>query len=576
MTFTPLFLEDLLERTDLPDLVSRAVALTRKGGRFWGRCPFHAEKTPSFTILPDQKRYHCFGCGAGGDAITFLMQSENMDFPEAVRRLAETAGIPLPIDDANPGETRKRERLWALNKAAATFYHNRFAGSRAAGYAASRGLSPGIVKRFGLGCAPDSWDALINAMTALGFTKTELLDAGLAKAGKNGGLYDFFRNRLMFPIADPNKKVLGFSGRAMDDKGAKYINTPDTPVFLKRRHLFALAFARKSKAKQWLLCEGPMDVMALHQAGFDSAVASQGTALTDDHARLIARHVTEAVIVYDTDAAGQAATSRAIAILEKAGLTVRVLRLQGAKDPDEFIRLHGRDAFSALLSGAEGQMEFRLLTAASKYNLASDEQRVSFLREGVALLLTLDGPAARAVYTARLADMAGIAASAVEAEYKLALTRKLKQDKAKETRAAMAPALSAQPADRAVRYQDVKSARAEEGLLTLLLNDPATVEPARLALMPEDFSSAFLARAYAEICRCAGEGRAFHLAAAEFTPAEMSILTEIASRKTAPGQSDQAARDCIRVITERRDLRNGGDPLESRLKMRNIGNNTEA
>jgi DNA primase len=576
MTFTPAFLDELLARSDLVELVSRSVALNRKGGRFWGRCPFHAEKTPSFSVSPDKQLYHCFGCGAGGGAIQFTMQVENLDFPEAVRHLAEAAGLPLPADDANPGEAKRRERLLTLNKAAATFFHGKFPGSAAADYAMRRGLTPAIAKRFGLGYAPDSWDALIFAMTAEGFTKTELLDAGLAKAGKEGSLYDFFRNRVVFPIVDPNKKVLGFAGRALDDKGAKYINTPDTPVFLKRRHLFAMVFARKSKAKQWLLCEGPMDVIALHQAGFDSAVASQGTALTDDHARLIARHVNQAVIVYDTDAAGQAATSRAIATLEKAGLTVRVLRLQGAKDPDEFIRTHGRDAFSALLTGAEGQMEFRLLTAAAKYNLMHDEQRVSFLREGVALLLTLDGPAARAVYSARLADMAGVPTAAVDAEYKLALARKKKQDKTKETRVVMAPVLSAQPGERTLRYQDVRSARAEEGLLSLLLNDPALAEPTRLALSSGDFSSDFLGRAYDDVCASVAEGRVFTLAAAEYSPAEMSKLTELAARPVAPGQSEEAARDCIRVIIERKNLRNTADPLESRLKMRNIGNNTEA
>ena len=328
----------------------------------FGLCPFHSEKTPSFSVSPDKQIYHCFGCGKGGGVISFIMEIENLSFPEAVAFLARRANMPLP-EQEDTRESKKRSRLLALNRDAARFFYEQLnspAGERARQYMARRGIAKGTAVNFGLGCAPDDWGALERAMREKGYTDYELFDAGLIKKGRNGGWYDTFRDRLVFPVIDVRGNVIGFSGRILGENGPKYLNSPETPVFNKGRNLFALNLAKKSKKGYILLTEGNIDVVSLHQAGFDSAVASLGTSLTAEQARLISRYTDRVVIAYDNDAAGQKAAQRAIAILEKLDLKVRVLQMSGAKDPDEFIRLKGAEGFERLIEGSENQTEYLL------------------------------------------------------------------------------------------------------------------------------------------------------------------------------------------------------------------------
>ena len=419
MAFPESFLQELAERNDIVDVVSSYVRLTKKSGsNLFGLCPFHSEKTPSFSVSPDKQIYHCFGCGKGGSVISFIMEIENLSFPEAVAFLANRAGMQLPEQSDNSG-AKKRQRLLALNRDAARFFHAQLktpAGQPARDYLARRQLTAQTVTRFGLGFAPDTWDSLVRAMKALGYSEQELFDGGLVRHGRSGGVYDTFRNRLMFPVIDVRGNVIGFSGRILGDGEPKYMNSPETIVFSKSHNLFALNLAKKSKCGYIILAEGNIDVASLHQAGFDSAVASLGTSLTPEQARLISRYKSEVIIAYDNDGAGIKAAQRAIGILEKLDLKVKVLRMSGAKDPDEFIKLKGADAFRNLLEGSEDQVDYRLHAVTAKYDLSADEQKVEFLKEATELVARLPGAVERQVYAMRVASLSGVAADAVTAE----------------------------------------------------------------------------------------------------------------------------------------------------------------
>ena len=339
MAFSDSFLNELISRNDIEDVISGYVQLTkRSGSNLFGLCPFHSEKTPSFSVSPDKQIYHCFGCGKGGGVINFIMEIENLSFPDAVAFLAKRVGMEVPDDDTPKELRNKRTRLLELNKDAARFFYDMLstpAGAGALSYIKKRGISRQMAMNFGLGAAPDSWNALLDSMSSKGYTHQEMFEAGLIRKSRTGsGFYDYFRNRLMFPVIDVRGSVIGFSGRALGDNEPKYLNSPDTPVFNKSRCLFALNLAKRSKQGMLILSEGNIDVIALHQAGYDCAVASLGTSLTSDQARLMTRYTDQVVIAYDADNAGVKAAQRAIPILEKAGLNVKVLTIPGAKDPD--------------------------------------------------------------------------------------------------------------------------------------------------------------------------------------------------------------------------------------------------
>ena len=444
------FLDELIARTDIVDLVSESVRLTKKGRNYWGLCPFHSEKTPSFSVSADKQIFKCFGCGKGGGAINFVMEMENLPFRDAVEVLAKRAGLEMPADTGGPsaGARARREKLLAINKQAARTFHQWLyepEGAQGLEYLRKRGLSQRTLTRFGLGFAPDRWDALIEALAQEGYDKRDLLDAGLAVNNKDGRIYDRFRNRVMFPIIDIRGEVIGFGGRVMDDSTPKYLNSPDTPVYNKSRNLFALNIAKKSKAGRVILTEGYMDTISLHQAGFDSAVASLGTSLTAEHAQLLSRYFPEAIISYDGDGAGIAAAQRAIPLLEKAGLKVRVLRVTGAKDPDEFIKAYGRDAFARLLDQSENQVDYRLDQLRAKYNLEDDAQRVAFLQEAAQLLSTLPSPVEREIYGGHAAQAAGVSPEAMAQEVKKAFSRRVRKEKKQQERRDLTPAASSSP-----------------------------------------------------------------------------------------------------------------------------------
>ena len=553
MPFSPAFLDELNNRNPIEDVVGQYVALTRRGSNLFGLCPFHGEKTPSFSVAPEKGIFYCFGCHKGGGVVNFIMEIENLSYPDAVRFLAKRAGLEVPEDNAENSQYKKKERLWALCKAAARFFHEQLKtpqAEQARQYAAKRGLSAGTITRFGLGYAPNAWDSLIQAMTARGYEKSELLEAGLVLQNKDkGSFYDRFRNRLMFPIIDVRGNVIGFGGRVMDDSTPKYLNSPETIIFNKRKNLFALNIARKSKQGRIILTEGYMDAIALHQYGFDCAVASLGTSLTEVHANILAKYTNQVILTYDGDEAGQNATRRAIPMLEKTGIQVRVLRMQGAKDPDEFLKKYGAQRFEVLLDACQNQAEYRLDSLKRKYDLTLDDQRVEFLNQAAALIATFPNAVQREVYGRRAAEAAGITPEAMQLEIKKAYRKARAIEQKKQESQDLDIARQRAPKSRAIRYDNLRSASAEEGLICMLLREPELI--ASVTLPAEAFSVDLFGRVLADLRQRMQAGRPTALSAleADFTPEEMAHLSYIMSRDTAP-VSDEAFVDYLRVIQE--------------------------
>ena len=568
--FPESFLTELTERSDIVEVVSSYVRLSKKSGsNLFGLCPFHSEKTPSFSVSPDKQIYHCFGCGKGGGVINFIMEIENLSFPEAVEFLARRANLPIP-EQENDRESKKRSRMLALNKDAARFFYEQLAapgGAPARDYMQRRQIGRVTATNFGIGYAPDSWDALRNAMKAKGYSDFELFDAGLVRKGKSGGFYDTFRRRLMFPVIDVRGGVIGFSGRILGDGEPKYMNSPETLVFNKSRNLFALNLAKKSKSGYIILSEGNIDVVSLHQAGFDSAVASLGTSLTPEQARLISRYTGEVIIAYDNDGAGIKAAQRAIGILEKLELKVRVLRLEGAKDPDEFIKLRGPEAFRKLLEGSEDQVDYRLRTITDKYVLTEPDQKVAFLKEASDLLARLPGKVERSVYAMRVAELAGVKGDAVTDEVERRRKRLLSAARRAENREQSRPERQLQPEEKGFRYDDPASAAAEEGIIRLLYLEPALAAEPTLP-EPADFTAPVLAHIYTVLRDKARRGDSLSTATlgADLSGQEMSLLVQLLQKPERLSGGKTALQDYIARIRDARDEKNGRNDLIAFMK----------
>ena len=545
------FIQDLVDRSDIVDVVSGYVRLSkRSGANMFGLCPFHSEKTPSFSVSPDKQIYHCFGCGKGGGVISFIMEIENLSYPEAIAFLAKRAGMQMPEETDN-AEGKKRARMLAVNKEAARWFYANLSkpeGSSAVLYIQRRGISPAMVKNFGLGAAPDTWESLRNAMHEKGFTDNELFDAGLVKRGKNGGFYDAFRNRLMFPVIDVRGNVIGFSGRILGDGEPKYLNSPETLTFNKSRNLFAMNLAKKSKSGYIILSEGNIDVVSLHQAGFDSAVASLGTSLTPEQARLISRYTSEVIIAYDNDGAGLKASQRAIGILEKLDIKVRVLRMSGAKDPDEYIKTKGPEAFRKLLEGSENQMDYRLRAIREKYDLTDSEQKVAYLKEVYDLIARLPNKVRREVYSELIAESLQIDNNLVKKDVEEARKMLLNRAKTVEQKDIKAQS-TLLPASKEIRFEDKESAVAEAGLIELLYIDQALIKTKELPQVTE-FSSPELARIYEVICTKIRHGDTVNMdtLAEDLTPKELGLLSRILHSSEEIGNRNWGSRSLRSVV----------------------------
>lgn len=572
--FDQRFLDELIARSDIVDVVSGYVALQRKGGNLFGLCPFHNEKTPSFSVSPDKQIYHCFGCKKGGGVINFIMEIENLTFPEAVRFLAKRANLPVPEDDGpQDGADRLRRRVLELNRDAARWYYDLLCspeGAAVQAYLDKRQIRKSIAVRFGMGASPDRWDGLLTAMTRRGYTKEELLAAGLVVNGRNGRLYDKFRNRLMLPVIDTRGDVVGFGSRVIDNSEPKYMNTTETITYSKRRILYGLNLAKKTKRPNIILCEGNLDVVTLHQAGFDNAVASMGTALTVEQTRLLSRFTKELVLCYDNDNAGQLATQRALELLNNSEFSVKVLKLPNRmvdgkptkQDADDFIKNYGPAAFENLLSGSENGVEFRMTQIAARYDLTSDEGRIGYAGEMAEELCRLENAVERDVYTNRAAQTAGLSPEAMKLEVQRAFKRRAARDRKTRERQELNLTRSLQPADRAIRYDDLRSAMAEEGVIRLLMQDDSLF-PDQPPLREDEFSSPLLGRIYGELWRCRGSGSSMAALSASLTPEEMSHLTTLLQKPESTANAPQALADYIRIIREEGVKRSGRSAMDA-------------
>ena len=584
MQFSQQFLDELTARCDIADVVGSYVSLTPKGGNQFGLCPFHNEKTPSFSVNTAKQIYYCFGCHKGGGVINFIMEVENLSFPEAVEFLAKRAGMEVPQDEhRDRSAERQRKRLLQLNKEAARWYYEVLLseeGKAVRDYLEKRRISKKVAVNFGMGAAPNAWDRLLQEMTRRGYSKQELLSAGLIVANKSGGFYDKFRNRLMLPVIDHRGDVVGFGSRVIDNSEPKYMNTTETPVYHKRQVLYGLHLAKKTKRPNIILCEGNLDVVTLHQAGFDNAVASMGTALTVEQTRLLSRFTRELVLCYDNDNAGQQATERALQLLNNSEFTVKVLKLPNRivdgqpkkQDADDFIKNHGAAAFENLLSGSGSGIEFRMAQIASQFDLTDDRGKVEYTAAITPVLAALGGAVERDVYAVRAAEAAGISPEAMKAEVARARKKLNYQQKKLRERRELNPTLSVQPTQQGLRYQHPRSAMAEEGLIRLLHMD-ASLFGNTPPLQEGDFSSPLLGRIFSLLWTRRGSSHGLSLLSGELTGEEMSHLTAILQKPESAANAPKALEDYITIIRQeqkKRTIDSGADPLALTLE-RNKG-----
>ncbi|WP_180951147.1 DNA primase [Marasmitruncus massiliensis] len=529
-----LFLQELKNNNDIESVVSSYVHLKKHGRISNGLCPFHSEKSPSFTVYPENQSFYCFGCGAGGDVITFVRRIENLEYVEAVKFLAQRVGMAMPEDAADDGTARLKTRVLEINRALARFYHECLkepSGKAGLDYLHGRGLPNQTITRFGLGYAPNSWDAAMKHLRSKGFSEEELLAAAVVARGRNGGCYDQFRNRVIFPIIDLRGNVIGFGGRIMgDDRGPKYLNSSDTPVFKKSRNLFALNFAKASKRSGLILCEGYMDVIAMHQAGFDNAVATLGTALTSEQSRLIAQYTDHVTLSYDSDAPGQAATKRAVGLLSEVGVKIRVLTMIGAKDPDEYIKKFGAERFGLLLEGASNATEYAIARAKQKYDLESADGKVAFLRDFAALMAEVPNPIERDVYVSKTASELEVEKTALTAQLNHELKRAAKRQKRSAAELKVYSEVHTEPQKQDFqRARNIKYALAEDKLLAILMKNPDYFEHVAGRIRLEDF----VTDRNREIARVLfdrlqnGQSVELTLLSAQLSIEQMGIVTEL-------------------------------------------------
>jgi DNA primase len=552
------FISEVKYRNDLGELAASYMQLKRRGRNLVGLCPFHGEKTPSFNIYTENSHFYCFGCGAGGDVITFVMKIENLDYMEAVKFLAERAGMSMPEDDYDDSMSRLRTRIYEANREAARFFYaklNEPEGADALAYLRGRALSDKTIRHFGLGYAPPGRFTLGDHLKRRGFTEAELIAANLVFPAKSGkGVVDRFYDRVMFPIIDVRGNVIAFGGRIMTDQKPKYLNTSDTLVFNKSRNLFSLNNAKNSKSRSYILCEGYMDVIALNQAGFTQAIATLGTALTTEQAMLLKRYCDEIIICYDADEAGQKATQRAIEILRRAGLPVRVLTIPQGKDPDEFIRRHGdkgHEAFSNLLHGSGNDVDYRMTKLRARYDMTSSQGKLNYLNEAVKILAEMDNPMEREIYASRLAEETGVSKDSIVEQVGRAVKRR-SYTRRKEEFSRMRTRISAR--DDKVNPQHaahLRAASAEENLIAFLVNNPDKLKAIEKKLKPEDFVTEFNRKLYIYFSERIKQGKdPMTSASADFTPDELSQIIRIVNTYSAISATSGALDEYITIIRE--------------------------
>lgn len=550
-------INEIKYRNDIETAVSQYVNLKRRGKNLVGLCPFHSEKTPSFTVYPENGSFYCFGCGVGGDVFTFTGLIENLDYIEAVKLLAERSGVTLPQDGYDDSMQRLKNKIYDINRDTARFFHSYLMspeGKWALDYLTGRGLTLKTIRHFGLGAAPDSWDMLIKHLKGKGYSESDMVAANVVGKSQRGTLYDRFRKRVMFPIINIRGNIIAFSGRAMpgeDKQGGKYVNTSDTPVYKKSANLFGMNFAKNSCSERIILVEGNMDVITLHQAGFTNTVAPLGTAFTSEQVNLLARYTKEIVLTLDADAAGQKAIRRASELLADSGLKVRVITIPDGKDPDEYIKKNGSDRFAALLQGAVSDMEYKLLTAAGGIDTSSDDGRLRYISAAAEIVAQSDDMITRDIYIGRLSEKYGVSRTALTAKIDEIRKRNVKAKKKKEINDIIRPKISKDNIN-PERRKSVKATAAEETLIAVLLKNPDFYITAKEQLPPEKMVTSLNRRIYETIISVLESGRNLDVSvfAQTLLPAELGYLVSLQNSEKADKNPEIVLKDCIRVILE--------------------------
>ncbi len=550
-------INEIKYRNEIEPVISQYVNLKRRGKNLVGLCPFHSEKTPSFTVYPESGSFYCFGCGVGGDIFTFTGLIENLDYIESVKLLAERSGITLPQDGYDDSLQKQKNTVYDINRETAKFFHGYLMsenGRWALDYLLSRGLTVHTIKHFGLGAAPDSWDSLMNHLKSKGYSAADMLTANVIGKSQRGSYYDRFRRRVMFPIINIRGNVIGFSGRAMpgeDKKSGKYVNTADTPVYKKSENLFGINFAKNHCVQRIILVEGNMDVISLHQAGFCNAVAPLGTAFTSEQANLIARYTNEIVLMLDADAAGQKAVKRASELLKNTGLNVRVVIIPDGKDPDEYIKKNGAERFSALLEGAVSDIEYKLLTAADGIDLDADDGKLKYLAKAAEVIASSEDIMTRDIYIGRLSDKYGVSRTALTSKVEDLRKKNYRQAKKREITDIVRPKYAGDGIN-SERRRSPKGAAAEETLIAVLLNHPDFCEYAIDKLPAEKMITSLNRRIYEIITDTVKSGRTLDLSvfSEKLLPAELGVVVSLQNSNKADKNAKTVLKDCIEVILE--------------------------
>ena len=561
------WIDSVRERSDIVELIGSYVTLRRAGSNYTGLCPFHSERTPSFTVFPDTQSFFCFGCEAGGDAFTFVMRSENLEYPEAVEFLAKRAGIQIPETHEDSDQPRgiSRARAYELNRAAARFYRDCLfdpaIGEAGMNYLRdTRGLDTAVIRHFGLGYAPNEFGVLLPHLKSLGFTEEEMRQCFLCGRSQSGRYYDYFRGRVMFPVINTAGEVVAFSGRDVTGTSkAKYLNSSDTPVFQKRKNLFALNFAKAHCAEQMILCEGNMDVVSMHAAGFENAVASLGTALTDEQARIMARYTKQVIIAYDGDSAGQRAAGRAMDIFARVGLDVRVLRITDAKDPDEYIRKFGADAFARLLKGSSTGFSYRLDGVLNRYNIKEPEDRIKAAAELCGMVARVWSSAEREVYLQAVSERLGWPIDSLRRDVERAQARIQRDRHQSEARAARMSALALDDRVNPEAAGNIRAAAAEDTVLGLMLlyeEHRRAVREGAVSLKADDFVTAFNRRVFEAIMELENSDGGFSTAVLgeQFDPDEMGRLAKLAQARRNLSENGQSVlKAAVRTLQDEKN-----------------------
>lgn len=548
------FISQLVSQCDIEDVLSSYIVLKRTGRSSKALCPFHSEKTPSFVIYPESQSFYCFGCGSGGDVISFIMRVENIDYVEAVRLLAKRVGLTVP-DEGDDREARQKAAVYEINKEAARFFHKCLkspVGQPGMDYFKQRGLTDKTITAYGLGYAPNSWDSLLSHLRGAGYRDEDIQAAAVAVRGQKGNLYDQFRNRVIFPIIDLRSNIIGFGGRVLDDSKPKYLNSPDTPVFKKSRNLFSLNFAKNAGSDTLILAEGYMDVIAINAAGFKNTVATLGTSLTEEQARLIGKYAKNVIIAYDSDGAGKAATLRAINLLSDAGLRARVLKLEGAKDPDEYIKAFGAKRFEILLSGASDIFEHQLMQVKASCDMETVEGKIRYLKQAVIVLASVRNPLEREVYASIVAAESGTSAETVKSQTESLIKKQRATAEKKEWRDIENNKAVYRDRINPQKGQNLREAVAEEGIISFLYKNPDYYGYLLEALSAEDFVTDFNRRVYMTVCSLLSEGVDVNLTAlgTALSQEEISGISAILARNAEQSNTKELLDDYIGILKQ--------------------------